>query len=169
MKDSPTFFVWLWLLFLLTLAGCGFHLKGYQQVASPALAGLYVVEGDDRDSLAGTLYRNLRASGVALAADEDSARARVEITSERLLSRVLAVDASGKALDSEFRLVASFRLTLAAGGEPRTDTLELMRQLSYGGNDELGRRNESALLSSDLRNEAANQIIRRLESLLKQP
>ncbi len=159
----------LWPFLLLLLSGCGFHLKGYQQAASPVLEGLYVVGGEQRDSLAGSLDLNLRTGGVKLAADEETARARVEITSERLSSRVLAVDAGGKALDSEFRLVAGFRLTLASGGDPHSDSLELVRLLSYSGTDELGRRNEAALLAGDLRNEMANLIIRRLESLLKQP
>jgi LPS-assembly lipoprotein len=159
----------LWLLLLPLPTGCGFHLKGYQQAASPALDGLYVVGGEQRDSLAGNLYLNLRTGGVKLAAAEQGARARVEITHERLQSRVLAVDAGGKALDLEFRLEAGFRLTLAADATTRSDTLELVRQLSYSGDDELGRRNEEALLKSDLRNEMANQIMRRLERLLRRP
>ena len=55
------------------------------------------------------------------------------------------------------------------GVEPQTQSLELVRQLSYSGTDELGQRNEAALLTNDMRNDLANQIIRRLEVLLKQP
>ncbi|MGD9163140.1 MAG: LPS assembly lipoprotein LptE [Chromatiales bacterium] len=159
--------MWPLLLLLLTLSGCGFHLKGYQQAASPALNGLYVERGEERGTLAGTLAHNLRTGGVELAADARSAKARVKITQERLQSRVLAVDANGKALDSELQLEASFRLTPASGDEPTTQTLELVRQLSYSGSDELGQRNEAALLADDMRNDMANQIIRRLEALLQ--
>jgi LPS-assembly lipoprotein len=155
------------LLLLLTLVGCGFHLKGYQQAASPVLNGLYVEGGGERGTLAGILAYKLRTSGVELAADAQSAKAQVEITRERLQSRVLAVDANGKALDSELQLVASFRLTYASGDEPTTQSLELVRQLSYSGSDELGQRNEAALLTIDMRNDMANQIIRRLEALLQ--
>ncbi len=158
----------IWSL-LLTLAGCGFHLKGYQQAASPALNGLYVAESERRDTLAGTLAYNLRIGGVKLAADAQGARARVEITSEQMQRRVLSVDANGKALDSEFQLTASFRLSRAGGGEAQTQSLELIRQLSYSGTDELGQRNEAAQLSRDMRSDLANQIVRRLEALLKQP
>ena len=160
---------WPLFLLLLTLTGCGFHLKGYQQAASPALNGLYVEGGEARGTLAGTLAHNLRLGGIQLAADAQSAKSRVAITSERQQSRVLAVDASGKALDSELQLMASFRLIRASGGDPETQTLELVRQLSYGGDDELGQRNEAALLLEDMRYEMANQIIRRLEALLQQP
>jgi LPS-assembly lipoprotein len=166
-KDSISSPVWLLLLLLLTLVGCGFHLKGYQQAASPVLNGLYVERGEERGTLAGTLAYNLRTSGVELAADAQSAKALVMITREQLKSRVLAVDANGKALDSELQLVASFHLTPATGEDPTTQTLELVRQLSYSGSDELGQRNEAALLANDMRNDMANQIIRRLEALLQ--
>jgi LPS-assembly lipoprotein len=155
------------LLLLLTLVGCGFHLKGYQQAASPVLNGLYVEGGGERGTLAGILAYKLRTSGVELAADAQSAKAQVEITRERLQSRVLAVDANGKALDSELQLMVSFRLTPASGDDPTNQSLELVRQLSYSGNDELGQRNEAALLANDMRNDMANQIIRRLQALLQ--
>jgi LPS-assembly lipoprotein len=157
----------IWLFLLLTLSGCGFHLKGYQQDASPVLNGLYVEAGEARNTLAGVLAYSLRTGGVTLAADAESAKARVSITRERLQSRVMAVDSNGKALDSEFQLSASFRLITAAEGEPQTQSLELVRQLSYSGTDELGQRNEASLIASDLRQDMANQIIRRLEALLK--
>ena len=157
----------IWLSLLLLLGGCGFHLKGFQQTASPALNGLFVEGGEARNSLAGVLAYNLRTAGVQLAADPESAKARVSITRERLQSRVLAVDANGKALDSEFQLSASFRLVGEPGSEPQSQSLELVRQLSYSGTDELGQRNEAALISSDLRQDMASQIIRRLEALLK--
>lgn len=167
-KNSNSPVAWPFLLLLLMLAGCGFHLKGYQQAASPALDGLYVAAGEQRATLAGTLARNLRIGGIKLAADAKSAKARVEITDEQMQSRILAVDAGGKALDQELRLVASFRLSLTSGEASQTQTLELVRQLSYSGTDELGQRNEAALLANDMRNEMANQIVRRLEALLKQ-
>jgi LPS-assembly lipoprotein len=166
-KESETFSVWLLLLVLPALAGCGFHLKGYQQTASPVLNNLYVENGEARGTLAGVLAHNLRIGGVKLAAEAASAKARVTIIRERLQSRVLAVDANGKALDSEFLLVASFRVTLLSGEKLQSQTLEMARQLSYRGTDELGQRNEASQLANDMRNDMANQIIRRLEIQLK--
>jgi outer membrane lipopolysaccharide assembly protein LptE/RlpB len=79
---------------------------------------------------------------------------------------VLAVDGSGKALDSEYRLIASVRLITVGDEATEAQSLELVRQLSYSGDDELGRRSEAALLVGDMRNDMANQIIRRLEAQL---
>ncbi len=151
---------------LLSLSGCGFHLKGYQQTASPVLDGGYVERGGERDTLAGVLQRNMQISGVKLVTDADSARYRVEIERDQIKTRVLAVDGSGKALDSEYRLITSFRLIVKGEETTEAQSLELVRQLSYSGNDELGRRSEEALLIGDMRNDMANQIIRRLEAQL---
>jgi LPS-assembly lipoprotein len=153
-------------MLLLALAGCGFHLKGYQQV-SPVLNDLYVIGGEARGTLAGVLQRDLRSSGVRLAGDAQSARYRLRITREQMRSRVLSVDASGKALDSELQLLAAYQLTRAAGGEPVEGALELARQLRYSGTDELGRRNEAALLTEEMRRDLASQIIRQLQARLK--
>jgi LPS-assembly lipoprotein len=156
----------VWLTLLLVLNGCGFHLKGYQQAASPVLDGGYVERGGERDTLAGVLQRNLQISGVKLATDADSGKYRVRIERDEIRSRVLAVDGSGKALDSEYRLIASFRLIVKDEEAAEAQSLELVRQLSYSGDDELGRRSEAALLIGDMRNDMANQIIRRLEAQL---
>lgn len=151
---------------LLLPAGCGFHLKGYQQ-ASPALNGLYVAGGERRGSLAGTIQINLRSAGVELADAPESARYRLQILRETMRRRVLSVDANGKALDSEFQLQATYRLTRADGGESIEESLELVRQLSYSGADELGQRNEAALMTEDMRSDLAHQIIRQLQARLK--
>lgn len=156
----------IWLTLLLVLNGCGFHLKGYQQAASPVLDGGYVERGGERDTLAGVLQRNLQIVGVKLATDAESAKYRVRIERDQIATRVLAVDGSGKALDSEYRLMATFRLIVEGGEATEAQSLELVRQLSYGGDDELGRRSEAALLLGDMRNDMANQIIRRLEAQL---
>ncbi|MCU7917786.1 MAG: hypothetical protein KZQ88_00690 [Candidatus Thiodiazotropha sp. (ex Dulcina madagascariensis)] len=165
-RITPLHSLWLLLIpFLFT--GCGFHLKGYRQ-ASPALNGLFIMGSDERESLAGVLREILRSGGVALVSDAASARYRLQITEERFHSRVLSVDANGKALDNEMRLEAAFRLYQAQAGEtPPAQRLELVRQLSYSGDDELGQRNEAALMVQDMRNDMAGQIIRRLEAWLK--
>jgi LPS-assembly lipoprotein len=156
----------IWPILLLILSGCGFHLKGYQQAASPVLDGGYVEAGEESGTLASVLRRNLRIAGVKLAPDSASARYRIRIDSEQIHTRVLAVDSSGKALDSEYNLRVEFRLLRPGEASSEPQRLEMVRQLSYSGDDELGRRSEAALLQSDMRHDMANQIIRQLEAQL---
>ncbi|MCU7846874.1 MAG: hypothetical protein KZQ89_02520 [Candidatus Thiodiazotropha sp. (ex Lucinoma kastoroae)] len=157
-----------WLLLVLSpLVGCGFHLKGYHQV-STVLNGLYVMESDIQDSVADILRRDLQNGGVVMAPDAETARFSLQITQEKFSSRVLSVDANGKALDNEMQLVVTFRLIHADPDETATEQqLELVRQLSLSGSDELGQRNESASMVTDMRNDVASQIIRRLEVQLR--
>jgi LPS-assembly lipoprotein len=156
----------LWIVLLSTLVGgCGFHLKGYQQT-SIALNGLYIHDFSDRDTLAGRLYENLRGRGSVLAADADSARMTLKVLEEKFSSRVLSVDVGGKALDIELHFAANLRVRLPGStGQVVEQQLTLVRQLSFSGDDELGQRNEIELMKGDMRNEMAEQIIRRLEAL----
>ncbi|MCU7889413.1 MAG: hypothetical protein KZQ59_15325 [Candidatus Thiodiazotropha sp. (ex Lucinoma aequizonata)] len=117
-----------------------------------------------QDSVADILRRNLQNGGVIMASDAETARFSLLITQEIFSSRVLSVDANGKPLDNEMQLVVTFRLTPADPDETATEQqLELVRQLSFSGRDELGERNESALMINDMRNDMASKIIRRLE------
>ncbi|MCG7928288.1 MAG: hypothetical protein JAY67_22445, partial [Candidatus Thiodiazotropha taylori] len=129
---------------LLTLSGCGFHLKGYAQ-PSAALNGLYIVAGDRIDTVAGVLQRELLGGGVILSPDRQAAKYLFQVLEEKFSSRVLSVDANGKALDNELRLLARVRLTARSDMQPHEESLELVRQLSFSGSDELGQRNETAL------------------------
>jgi LPS-assembly lipoprotein len=157
---------WLGGVLLLLLTGCGFHLKGYAQ-PSAALNGLYIVAGDDIDTVAGVLQRELLGGGVILSPDRSAAKYVFQVLEEKFSSRVLSVDANGKALDNELRLQARVRLTARSGMAPHEEQLELVRQLSFSGSDELGQRNESALMMEDMRRDLAAQIIRRMEAGLR--
>lgn len=153
------------LLIALLSTGCGFHLKGYGRL-SPALNGLYIAGFEKRESLAAVLYDNLQGVGTVLAEDPASAKLRIEVVQEKFTSRVLSVDAGGKALDKELRLSALVRAKLPGSGQDGIEQqFDLVRQLSFTGDDELGQRNETALMKYDMRNEMAEQIIRRLEAI----
>lgn len=152
-------------LIVMLLSACGFHLKGYGEL-SPALNGLYISGFQKPESLAAVLHDNLQVRGALLAADPASARLVISILQEKFTSRVLAVDAGGKALDKELYLSALVRARVPGSpGKGGEQTLELTRQLSFSGDDELGQRNETNLMKHDMRNEMVEQIIRRLEAL----
>ena len=82
--------------------------------------------------------------------------------------RVISVDANGKVLEYELRLDAGFEV-LGKGAVVLTpnQSLELTRQLTFSGTDELGQRNEATMMRGDMLNDMADQIIRRLQAQLK--
>jgi len=151
---------------LLLLVGCGFHLKGYHQ-ASPNLDGLFIVQMDD-GGLVREIRQQLLVSGVKLAATAEQSKNLLRILQEQFSQRVISVDANGKVLEYELLMQASF--SVAATGDPEPPTprrLELTRQLTFSGTDELGRRNEAELMRSDMQTDMASQIIRQLQAQLK--
>jgi LPS-assembly lipoprotein len=153
------------LLVAVVISGCGFHLKGYGKL-SPALNGLYISGFQRPESLAAVLHENLLLRGVTLADSPASAKLVIEILEENFSSRVLAVDASGKALDEELNLSVVVRAQVPnSAGRGVEQPLSVVRQLSFSGDDELGQRNEANLMKYDMRNELAEQIIRRLEAV----
>jgi LPS-assembly lipoprotein len=152
---------------LLGQAGCGFHLKGYQQ-ASPNLDGLYIEQGSGRDNLAGAIHQQLLVSGVELATSAAQAKNVLRILRDRVSQRVISVDANGKVLEYELLLEASFSVAGSASQEsPTPRNLELTRQLISSGSDELGRRREAEQMRHDMRTDMAGQIIRQLQALLR--
>jgi outer membrane lipopolysaccharide assembly protein LptE/RlpB len=156
------------LALLLLVAGCGFQLKGYQQQVSPNLDGLFIVQEEGQGSLAGEIRQQLLISDVKLAATAAQAKSILSIPQERFNQRVISVDANGKVLEYELLLQASFTLAKAGDKEPPVpQNLELTRQLTSSGSDELGLRSEAELMRSDMRTDMAGQIIRQLQAQLK--
>ncbi len=156
----------LWVVLVLLLSGCGFHLKGYQQ-ATPNLDGLYIQGDAGRASLAAMLRQELSASGAKLAASEAAARHHLQVLKDQIEYRALSVDANGKALEYELKLTVEYQVT-AATGEQRIEpqSLQVLRQLIYNGTEELGRRNEAALVQQEVRRNLAGQILRQLQARL---
>ncbi len=152
---------------LLWLAGCGFHLKGYQQ-ASPNLDGLLIEQNDEQGRLAGVIQQQLLVSDVKLAASPAQAKNRLRISQERFSQRVISVDANGKVLEYELLLEAKFAVSAAGAQESAPlQSLELTRQLTYSGADELSRRSEAELMRADMLTDMADQVIRQLQAQLK--
>ena len=80
----------------------------------------------------------------------------------------MSVDANGKVLEYELRLEAAFKVLAAGAAQTLPEQrLELTRQLTLSDADELGLRNEAALMRIDMRLDMAGQIIRRLQAGLK--
>ncbi|MGD8590961.1 MAG: LPS assembly lipoprotein LptE [Chromatiales bacterium] len=155
------------LFVLLGLAGCGFHLRGYQQ-ASPNLDGLFIEQRDEQGGLAGEIRQQLLVSGVELAESAAQAKNILRIPQERFRQRVISVDADGKVLEYELLFQASFSVTQAGAREPLlTQGLELTRQLTFSGRDELSMRSEAQMMRNDMQIDMAGQVIRQLQVRLK--
>jgi LPS-assembly lipoprotein len=151
---------------LVALAGCGFHLRGSNQAPMPAeLAVLRVqVSGgaSSYDPLLNAMHNALRTQGGVTIAERGDAPL-LTLFGERVDTRVISADASGKAREYMLRYQVSFRLADAEGRvllAPQT----VVRQKSYTFDplNVLAKEREERELRREVQQEAAEQIVRRL-------
>lgn len=155
----------LLLALLLSLQGCGFHLRGDFELPS-YISPVYVAGA--RSDMRTDLTRLFRQSGIEVAGEQSAASSILRIrkfTSDR---RVLALDSNGKV--AEFGLIEQMRFDMvnAAGEEILPEQTVTVRQ-SYINTEErvLGKQLEEDSLRSSMRRDLATQTLRRLQTQLK--
>lgn len=161
-----------WLLALLALAGllagCGFHLRGASSAQlPPELATLRVTMGGGYPPLLVEVRNALLQLGTVRLTDDVAAPVPVlQLHGERSLSRVLSIDASGRI--SAYLLDYRVDFTLAgADGKPLLprQSVKLQREYTFDRLNVLATEKQSEFLQTEMRRDAAQQIVRRLASL----
>jgi LPS-assembly lipoprotein len=150
------------LLLFSLLSGCGFHLRGTGPGTFPYTTAH--VLGDS--SVAYQLKQSLSTlPGVTLSGNK--AAVTINIISESSEQKVLTVNNAGRV--SEYRLFYRINYNVQAGEYPLIENgkLQLNRDYSYDENNSLGKDAEAALLITDMQQDAAQQILRRISALAK--
>ena len=149
-------------LLLLTLASCGFHLRGEQKLPFESI----VISPQD-SLLARDLTRLVREGSEArVAGAPDKVSYRLQIMRETTDRIILSLDTTGQVREYQLRYKVEFRL-LDPKGEvviPRSE-LFLTRLLSYDISEILAKESEANLLYRNMRQDAADQIVRRLAAV----
>jgi LPS-assembly lipoprotein len=149
---------------LVGLAGCGFQLRGAVAIP-PGLSPVYVQGG----GLVGrSIEARLEGSGVAVTRAPGQAGLVVDILSDVRNSRVVAVDAGGKAL--AYMLTYRVRFTARdARGVTLLEPQELALDRTFDDNPDvavLGKEQEEDIIYSDMADDAADQVLFRLRAAL---
>ncbi|MEO1962146.1 MAG: LPS assembly lipoprotein LptE [Cycloclasticus sp.] len=152
------------LLCLLTavLTACGFKLRGSFQLPE-ALQKIYVVgsQGDLVNDL-----NDMLAFSAEVVSNRTDADAILTINKEESENRTLSVDSRGKVRESEMSFSVLYSLALANGDVLLDkEALLLVRDFINDENNIIGRTNESAVIARDLKRDAAQQILRRIQAL----
>jgi LPS-assembly lipoprotein len=153
-------------LFVMTcaIAGCGFQLRGAYNLPEH-LSPLYL----DKESMSLLLYKELRstmkASGVELTDDPETAASVLEVSKEKRTRDVISVDTLGRA--REYRLIYRFRFTLQASGEAVIDksNVQLTRGLLFNPEAVLGVAEETENIYRDMIRDSAGLVLLRLQAL----
>ena len=147
------------LALVLVLAGCGFHLRGQQQLPFKTL---YVPGGS---GLSLELKRNLgaQARGTQLVDEAKNADAVLTFTSQRTEKVILSFDTAGRVREYQLRYTVGFRLTDAKGlVYIPTNEIRLTRDISFNDAQVLAKEAEEAQLYRDMQSDMVQQLLRRI-------
>lgn len=156
------------LLLVLLLGACGFHLRGQNAFALP-FQTLYVQSANDYAPFIVELKRAIEANNVQIADSPEQAQLTLHIVSELTDKQILSLSGGGRV--REYRL--QYRVSLRVYDHKQQDWLApeeitLRRDFSYDDVQILAKEQEEAMLYQNMRGDAVQQILRRLNHA-KQP
>jgi len=146
-------------LVALSLAGCGFHLRGTADVPFKTIHIRNAKTG-----LALELKRNIEAGTRAKVVDEPKgADAILELSNEARTKVILSLTGAGRVREYRLGYAVTFRVHDGKGGEFVPPTLfELTRDMTYSDAEILAKESEERLLIRDMQTDMVQQVLRRL-------
>ena len=152
------------LLLTLSLAGCGFQLRGN---ATLPFESVFVEGGQE---IVVNLDRAIRPTATKVTARAQDAQVTLQILGEAREKRILSLDNAGRV--SEYRLLyrVSFKAVDSKGRELlEQQQIELRRDITFNDNQTLAKESEELLLYRDMQVDAVQQIIRRMSVIHVSP
>ena len=150
------------LLFIATLAACGFQLRG--QTTLPFSSVFISTPGGS--VVAAELKRELANIPTKVMQTAIGAEAQLNIIEDRRDRQILSLSGAGRVREYELKLRVSYQLVDAKGGVfiPTSD-IQLARILSYDDSRIIAKQQEEALLYQDMERDAVGQILRRMTAI----
>jgi LPS-assembly lipoprotein len=151
------------LLLLLSLAACGFHLRGSNlKDVTFGFKSLYV-KSPSETIFVSDLKRVLAQNNIKLTANSDQADLVLEVVFEQTQKKILSLSGAGRV--QEYQLF--YNISLRAYDNKQNDWLpadeiSLSRILPYDDAQVLAKEQEEILLYNDMRSDAIAQAMRRL-------
>lgn len=151
-------------LLALSLAGCGFQLKG--AVTLPAdLKSVYVATSDELSPFTVELGRALRASGATSASSAAAADAVIRVAQDRTGRRVLSVNARNTPQEYQVYYVLGYSIERGDKQALAPQEIEVSRSYSFSESDLLAKDREETILREALARDLADLVVRRLALL----
>ena len=149
---------------LLTLAACGFRLRGtadvpFETIFLPGATG----------GIALDLKRNIQVGTNAKVVDDAAkAEAVLQFTEETKQKEVLSLTGTGKVREFQLRYRVGFRVHDGKGGEfvPQS-SIQLTRDVTFNDTEILAKEQEEQILFRDMQTDMVQQILRRLAAAKK--
>ncbi|HSH53808.1 MAG TPA: LPS assembly lipoprotein LptE [Methylotenera sp.] len=149
------------LLLALTLAACGFQLRG---AADLSFKTLYI-QGP-KLSISRELQQSFKANGIQVVATAEEAELLLELVNEVNEKRILSLSGGGLVREYELNYSVNFRTREPANPLwGPVQTVQVRRDFSYNDNALLGKLDEEAKLNTDMRKDAVREVLRRLTAI----
>jgi LPS-assembly lipoprotein len=147
-------------LLALALSGCGFKLAGPPELPFQTL----YVSAPDYSSFGAEFKRYVESGGkTRFTTSPKEAQAVLEILSETREKQILSLTNSGRVAEYLLRYSVSFRLRGTGSSDwIAPSEITLQRDLTYDNDAPLAKENEEQFLYQDMRNDAMEQLLRRL-------
>ena len=148
----------------MTLAGCGFRLRGTAEVPFETL---YLPNSDSGIAL--DLRRYVQAGTRARVVDDPKqAEAVLAFTEENREKNILSLTSAGRVSEFQLKYRVGFRVHDGKGGDyvPQT-SIALTRDITFSDTDVLAKEAEEQLLFRDMQSDMVQQIMRRLAASRK--
>lgn len=163
-KPSNTFLrVLLSLIFASIIASCGFQLRG-QYLLPQELQTLYVSSDDNFGELTRLVKQHLTINDVNVLQSPKSDTPELKILRDQLNRRTLSVLPNGQVAEYELIYSVNYQITLPEQ-EPQQFNFDLYREYQDDPNFALAKSRELNLLLSEMRERAAERILRELASV----
>ena len=166
MKQWRTLFV---ALLLTSLSSCGFHLRG-DYLLSDELQTLYVSSSDVHGELTRLVKQHLARNQVTILKRSSATAPELRIMSDKLDRRTLSVFQNGQVAGYELIYAVHYQLRFSSKDnskdkseqreEPQDFRFELYRDYQDDPNLALAKSRELSLLLSEMRQSAADKILR---------
>jgi LPS-assembly lipoprotein len=161
-----TAFKWLFITALITiLTACGFKLRGFADGSGMPFSSVFVSGGG---GTSGALQRQIKAFGETMQAkNPQEADVRLTILGESVNRQLLTVNSAGRVSEYRVYLRVGYRVQYGDRVLLEQGRLQLFRDYSYNDSEVLGKESEQGMLTKDMYQDAANQILRRAAALVK--
>lgn len=156
-----------YILLVLVLNGCGFHLRGLYDLQSQIPSLSIIHDNAIHQDLEAMIKNQLRSYNVEVEDDIDAALYWLVIESDQLEQQINSISSSTTPRQYQLLYTVKFKLQHAKGTEKiPTQSVIVVRELTVNSNRILGSNDESAILEREMRHDAAVQIVNRLGVLL---
>ncbi|MFA6904335.1 MAG: LPS assembly lipoprotein LptE [Gallionellaceae bacterium] len=151
------------ILNILLLTSCGFHLRGHNMQGKDfPFASLYL-KSAAQTAFVADLQNSLELYKIKLTPTSAEAELTLDIVSEANDKQILALSGAGQVLEYQLR----YRVSLRAYDRQMNEWLPageiaLQRTLNYDAAQILAKEQEEVLLYRDMRQDAVQQVLRRL-------